>query len=269
MKITVFADAHYFAADIREAIFNKTEKPVRYALPLLDGLIKKTDTDLAVNLGDIIQDTVDRERDLNALKFMFERLKNFKCPCHSVLGNHDLKMMNSAEEVEAVLGHESTYSLDKEGWHLVFLSPEARVELGTKRGGCYKAQYLSEKSLFWLEDNLARNTLPCLIFTHYGVAEDSTVDDECMFMKNRDSLKEIIKRRKNVKAVFSGHQHRTRRLREGEVDYYVIPSLISDKEYGNHPSRAYAVIETRGEEIDVSFHEITKKEVGEIPPEEE
>ena len=267
MKITVFADVHYFAADIKEAIFDRKEKPVRYSLPLLDRLIEKAESDIAVNLGDIIQDTVDRERDLLALKFMYQRLKGFRCPCFSVLGNHDLKMTNSIEEVEAVLGHTATHSLDMDGWHLVFLSPEVRVELGTKRGGCYKAQYISEKALRWLDGDLKKNTLPCMIFTHYGVAEDPSVDDECMFIKNRDALKEILSSHKNVKAVFSGHQHRERRLCEGGIDYYVIPSLISDKQYGKPPSRAYGIVETEADKITVTFKKISEEEVGEIPEE--
>ena len=61
MKIIVFADVHYFAGDLATAIFNKRNKLVQYALPLLDSLAEKARgehrADICVNLGDIIQDT--------------------------------------------------------------------------------------------------------------------------------------------------------------------------------------------------------------------
>ena len=268
MKITIFADVHYFGADIKEATFDHIEKPVRYALPLLDWLIENTlDSALAISLGDVIQDTIEKKRDLRALRFMLDRLEGFKCPCYSVLGNHELKMMDSTEEVEEFLGYKGTYSIDKEGWHLVFLSPETRPELGLGMGGSYKAQYLSEKTLAWLEDDLTKNSLPTMLFTHYAVAEDPSVKGEYNFMKNRRELKEILARHKEVKAVFSGHQHRARSITEGDIDYYVIPSLISDLDFGRCPSRDYAEINTDGETVKVSFLRISEKEVGEIPKE--
>ena len=268
MKITIFADVHYFGADIKEATFDHIEKPVRYALPLLDWLMENTESDLAINLGDLIQDTINRDRDLMAIKFMFEKLKGFKCPCYSVLGNHELKMMNSTEEVEEFLGYKGTYSVNKDGWHLVFLTPETRPELGLGMGGSYKAQYLSDKTLAWLEEDLSKNSLPTMIFTHYAIAEDPSVKGEYNFMKNRDRLKKILSSHSEVKAVFSGHQHRARSISEGGIDYYVIPSLISDLDFGASPSRDYAKINTDGEKIEVSFLKITEDEVGEIPPEE-
>ena len=152
MKIIVFADVHYFAGDIEGAIFDKRKKLVQYSLPMLDRLIEKINNehqaDLAVNLGDLIQDTTEHDGDIEALKFMFEKLKAIKCRTCSVLGNHDLKMMDSVSEVEDIMGEKSTYSFNRDGWHLVFLTTEVRPELGTARGGCYKAQYLSERFYF-------------------------------------------------------------------------------------------------------------------------
>ena len=179
MKILVFADIHYYTGDLDNAIFNRKIKLVEYALPLLDELIRRANEeynpDVCINLGDIIQDTQKHDEDIEALGFMFGKLEKFDAPCYSILGNHDLKMMDSTREVEALLGYEhATYSLDMGGYHLVFLTTEVRPELGLARGGCYKTQYLSDGDIEWLKLDLAKNELPTVIFTHFALAEDET-----------------------------------------------------------------------------------------------
>ena len=264
MKILVFSDLHYYAGDMETAIFNKKRKLVRYALPMLDRLTEVANEeylpDIVVNLGDIIQDTTEREGDLFALRFMYDRLKRINAPCYSVLGNHDLKMMDSIEEVEKIMGHKSSYSLDYDGWHLVFLTNEVRAELGTERGGCYKTQYIGKATLEWLKADLDSSDLPSLVFTHFGVAEDSEITDGCMFMKNREDLKDILVSHGRVKAVFSGHQHIVRQHREGGIDYYVFGSMINSSGTED-PDGCYAVIETEAEKLAVKNLSFTKEEL--------
>lgn len=257
VKILVFADVHYFAGDIETAVFNRKIKLVEYALPLLDELIRRSNEeympDVCVNLGDIIQDTQKHDEDIEALEFMFSRLSLFNCPCYSILGNHDLKMMDSTKEVESLLGYErSTYSLDTRGYHLVFLTTEVRPELGLARGGCYKTQYLSDSDLEWLRKDLSDNKLPTVIFTHFALAEDDTKPDECLFMKNREDVKEVIRNDKNILAVISGHQHDTKTIVEDNVPYYLLGSLTGSHENPGKPDGVYFEIELEGGEITVT-----------------
>lgn len=265
MKIIAFADVHYFAGDLESAIFNTKRKLVSYALPMLDRITEKINNeykpDLAVNLGDIIQDTTKHDEDLEALSFMFERLKKINCPCYSLLGNHDLKMMDSVDEVEALLGYKTTHSFDLDGWHLVFLTTEVRPELGTERGGCYKAQYLSDKDLKWLKSDLKKNSLPTVVFTHYTLPEDETLSDECMLMKNRDKVKKILKTKGNVMAVFSGHRHITKTLEEDGIKHYLIGSPIADYELKGYPDGVYMEIDLDKKDVKVTVHTIDYREL--------
>lgn len=260
MKIVVFADVHYFGGDMEKARFNTQKKLVKYAIPLLDKLTETVNADdtvgACVNLGDIIQDTCKKELDIVCLEYMFNKLKNIKCPCYSILGNHDLKMMDSVEEVESILGYRSTYSVDMGGYHLVFLTTEVRPELGFERGGCYRAQYLSDESLQWLQKDLAENELPCLIFTHYGVAEEPELTDECMFMKNRDAVKRILVENKNILAVFSGHQHRTTILEEDGIKYYLLGSLTGCTEKEGVPDGEYLELELCDGGLEVNLRRV-------------
>lgn len=231
MKLLIFADLHYFGGDIQTAIFNTEQKQVRYALPLLAHLIRHTNekfgANVCVNLGDLIQDDRDKQRDLDCYGQVLQKLSGFSCPCFSILGNHELKMMEHVCDMEAVLGYKSTYSVDVQGYHLVFLSPEVRPELGIRRGGCYKAQYVGEETIAWLAEDLKKNQLPALVFTHYPLAEDETVDDPLMFMKDREAVKEVLRRDPNLLAVFSGHQHEAKRFVEDGVHYYLAGALVA------------------------------------------
>ncbi len=255
MKILVFADVHYYGGDIETALFNTEKKLVKYALPLLEKLTDLAnggEIDLCVNLGDIIQDMNDKQADLQSLQMMFDRLRRIQPPCYSVLGNHDLKMMDTVEEVEALLGAKSTFSLDIDGYHLVFLTTQLRPELGLGRGGIFKTQYLSDETLEFLKNDLAKNTRPCLVFTHFALAEDDTIEDECLFMKNRAAVKEIIREDKNVLAVFSGHQHITKTLVEDGVPYYVLGSLTACGDQPGVPCGVYFEIELCDGQMTVS-----------------
>lgn len=98
-------------------------------------------------------------------------------------------------------------------------------------------------------------------FTHYTSTYNPTVDDECVFMKNRDEIKEIINRCGNVKAVISGHLHEKRVIRENGVDYYVIPSMIADNSNDGCPLGSHLNIETEDEELTLSFMTMNKEDL--------
>ena len=240
MRILVFADLHYFGDPIETALFNTKQKLVRFAEPLLEKLTALLQADdICINLGDIIQDTNDKQKDLDCLQYMFGKIKEMPCPCYSLLGNHDLKMMDTVKEVEDIVGHPSTFSMDVGGFHLVFFTTALRPELGLGRGGIFKTQYVSDETLLWLKKDLAANTLPALVFTHFGLAEDSTLEDECLFMKNRQAVKDILKKDKHLVAVFSGHQHRTKTHVEDGVIYYHLGSMTALGDTAGVPSGVY------------------------------
>ena len=256
MKLLIFGDLHYFGGDISTARFDPEKKQVRYALPMLEHVIKACDADVCVNLGDLIQDDYDKQRDLEVFAHIHERLAHFPCPCHSILGNHELKMMDSIGDMEAVLGHEATYSLDLHGYHLVFLSPEVRPELGIRRGGCFKAQYLGDSTIRWLEQDLAENKLPALVFTHYPLAEDETVEDPLMFMKDREAVKAILRNDPNLVAVFSGHQHVAKAIEEDGVRYFLVGALVPAPKEDGIVSGEYMQVELSGRGITVTNERI-------------
>ena len=252
MKLLIFADLHYFGGDISTARFDPEKKQVRYALPMLEHVIKNCDADVCVNLGDLIQDDYDKQRDLEVFARTYERLAAFSCPCYSILGNHELKMMDAITDMEAVMGYKATYSVDVNGYHLVFLSPEVRPELGIRRGGCYKAQYLGERTIRWLAADLANNKLPALVFAHYPLAEDETEEDPLMFMKDRGQVKEILKMDPNLLAVFSGHRHVAKEFTEDGVRYYLAGALCPAPDENGNVRGEYMEVIVSGTDLTVA-----------------
>lgn len=254
MKILVFSDLHYFCGE--EKMFNTKRKLVEYAEPMLYEFMriaKDENFTLAVNLGDIIQDTNDKQKDLSALALMFGRLAEFPCPVYSVLGNHDLKMMDEIDEAASLIKqNDASFSMDLDSYHLVFLSPELRPELGTLRGGSYKTQYIGESTLVWLTEDLQKNSLPTFVFTHFPLAEDPRVQDECMFLKNRDAVKKILKESGHTKAVFVGHQHTPRFVEEDGIPYYIVGSPTVSLLEDGIPIGVFCTIEANGNEMTVT-----------------
>lgn len=213
-KIIIFSDIHYL--DVGTEPRNK-RKITKLAIPILNKLIdeinNKYKPDVSIHLGDLIQDDRNHNKDLENIKYVCEQLKNIKFPFYSIIGNHDLATMESRREVEEVLGYEhSTFSVNINGYHLILLGSDVEINIGDINGGVNKTRFISKEDLEWLQKDLKENKLPCMIFSHFGIAEDDMKGNywfeerpEQALFENRKELKQIIKENNNIIAVFSGH----------------------------------------------------------------
>lgn len=220
--------------------------------------------DVSINLGDLIEDVCDHDRDIVNFTYIWNKLKSIKTPFYSVIGNHDLRTMNSRKEIEMIMEYSSsTFSVNINGYHLVMLSPEIRQEMSLDSGGIFKTQYISDKDIDWLRYDLMNNKLPCLIFTHFGLAEDDMKgnywfekEPECALLRNRNDIKEIIKNDNNILAVFSGHQHWTKIVEENGIQYFILGSLTENIRNDGIPDGVYFEVELYNNEVKVIEHHI-------------
>jgi len=240
-KLIIFSDIHYGPVNSGYNDDGIKRKLTQYALPLIDELKKQINIikpDAVINLGDLIEDVRDHEADIANLKYIWHYLNDISVPFYSVAGNHDLRTL-SRSEVELIMGYQSsTFSKNVGGYHLVFLGLNSRTDVCDAEGGILKTRVLSSADLKWLENDLKNNFLPCLVFIHYGVAEDrmegnfwfggSDFKREAALLENRAELKSILNKGKNIVAVFSGHQHWTKKIVENNIPYYIIGSLTED-----------------------------------------
>jgi len=265
MKFVVFSDIHY-ASEVPSHDEKAMErKLVGYAVPLVDQLIDVIDNkikpDVAICLGDFIEDLMNHDKDIQNFLYIWKLVNRMKTPLYSTIGNHELRSMENEDEIKKLMGYDNlTYSIEIMGYHLVFLGLSIDKKESEAEGGIIKTRYLPEKDIEWLKNDLGKNELPCIVFCHYGIAEDemkgnwwfdSKVARELALLGNRDELKDIFKSDGNVLAVFSGHQHWTKILKEDGIDYYVVGSLTENIDNDGVPDGVYFEVEVEGKELRV------------------
>ena len=132
-------------------------------------------------------------------------------------------------------------------------------------GGILKAHRVSEEDLIWLENDLKHNKLPCIVFSHYSVASDDMKGNywfgrgnaERGVLGNSKEVKNILKKDKNLIAVFSGHQHWTKFHIEDGVNYYVIGSLSENINNNGIPDGVYFEVDLKDKNITIAEKRIT------------
>ncbi len=259
LKLIIFSDLHYLDQNHSEQ-YNR--KLTHLAIPLLEHLTSKINDeirpDACIYLGDLIEDTNNHDRDIKNLKYIFRKLQEIEVPLYVVPGNHDLRSMDSRKEWEAISETGSaTFSVDLKGYHLVFLGLDVRNNLGNDEGGILKTQYISEADLEWLKKDLQSNKKTCLLFHHYGIANDDMTDNwwfaDCprnALLVNRNEVKEIIEK-EGVIGVFSGHQHWTKRLFEQGINYFVVGSISENSNGNGVPDGIYLEVELGDKTVNV------------------
>lgn len=261
-KLIIFSDIHYLDKRPEKLNFNLRRKLTQYSVEIIDKLIdeiNKDKPDLAICLGDLIEDRFDHDKDIENYTYIWNKLKNIQVPFYSVIGNHDLRTMNSRKELEEIMEYENaTFSFNMNGYHFVILTTDIREDLGGDDGGVYKAQCMSEKEIKWLKEDLDKNELPCIIFTHFGLAEDKQIgnywfekEPEDGLMSNRKEIKNIIKNDNNIIAIFSGHQHWTKQLKEDGKNYYILGSLTENVDMKGIPDGVYLEVELENSNVKI------------------
>ena len=256
LKICVFSDIHYID---EKPEWKVNRKLVEYAEPLTDKIIDKVNNeikpDICINLGDMIQSSKNKERDLENLKHIWKKLQGFNVPFYTLIGNHELKSVDSNEEIMEVLGYENaTYGIEINGYHLLFIGTDVN-----KEDEKYKTQYVSDKDLAWIEEDLKVNSdKKIIVFSHFGIAEDEmkgnfyyNKNPEGGMIVNREKLKEILHKHKNILSVFCGHQHWTKAIRENGVPYYMLGALTENMNWDGVPDGVYFDVDVNEEVVRV------------------
>lgn len=249
MKLCIFGDIHYID---KKPKWNENRKLVEYAeeltIKLVDKINNNIKPDVVINLGDMIQSSGNLEEDKKNLMYICNLLNKIEKPYYTIIGNHELKLVNSNKEVLDLIKYKAaTYSLDIDEYHLIFIGTD--INNKDKR---YRTQYISEEDLLWLEKDLEDNKdKKILLFSHFGIAEDINIkenfwcyseDGENLMLRNRKKLKELIKD-KRIVAVFCGHQHWTKKIIENGINYYMLGSLTENINNDGIPDGVYFEVE--------------------------
>ena len=263
MKLVIFSDLHYAP---ERPVNNGSiieRKLTEYSLPIIDKLINiinnEIKPDAVFNLGDLIEDFNDKEIDIINLKFIWNKFKEIDAEFYSLIGNHDLRSMDCREDVERILGYDhSTFSVDLGEYHFVLLGLEVRPNLDRESGGINKAHFVSKEDIEWLEKDLLNNDKPCIIFSHFGLADDEMkgnfwfeANPDHALLGNSNEIKDIIEKDSNVVCVFNGHQHWTKHLSENGINYHVVGSLTEDINNNGVCDGVYFIVELEGKSVKI------------------
>lgn len=100
--------------------------------------------------------------------------------------------------------------------------------------------------------------MPCIIFNHFGIAEDDMVGNwwfescpESALLANRRELKEILNMSNNIIGVFSGHQHWTKKIKENNIDYYVVGSITENINNDGIPDGIYFEVNIENNKLNI------------------
>lgn len=244
LKICIFSDIHYIK---NKPNFEVNQKLTEYAEELVDMMIDKINNeikpDICINLGDLIQASSSFEEDKENLQYIWKKLQQIRVPFYTLIGNHELKQVKSNKEVLDIIGYESaTFSLDVNNYHLIFCGTEVN-NVDTR----FKTHYLSDMDMEFIKDDLKNNiNKKIIVFTHFGIAEDDMKGNfwfenniEAGMLQNRKQLKDLLNNSNNILAVFSAHQHWTKRIKEYGIDYYLVGSLVENINHDGIPDGVY------------------------------
>ena len=256
LKMCVFSDIHYID---EKPEWKVNRKLVEYAEPLTDKIIDKVNSelkpDICINLGDMIQSAQNKEKDLENLKYIWKKLQQFNVPFYTLIGNHELKSVENNKEVMDILGYENaTYGVDINGYHLLFIGTDVNKE--DKK---YKTQYISDRDLKWIAEDLdANRDKKVIVFSHFGIAEVEMKGNfyydqnpEGGMIINRKKLKNIFHRHSNILSVFCGHQHWTKTIKENGVPYYMLGALTENMNWNGIPDGVYFDVDINGDTVKV------------------
>ena len=244
MRLALVTDMHFGQPARHEG---KLRKMADHAQPLMRAFVEHMNgverPDVVVNLGDVIEDE-SAAADLENYQAFLAALSGIEAPVLHVAGNHDLVNLAPAELAQ-LWSHrgELFYSREIGGYRLLVLCTHHRRRVDVR---------LPAEQLAWLESELTRSQLPCLVFVHHPLCE-MDLRGNVWFEKQpnicrvaeRRRVREVLEQSRRVVGVFSGHAHWNYLSVIADIPYVTLQSLTENVEVDapGRPSRSWAVVD--------------------------
>ena len=244
-RAAIISDVHY-GLDIKDKLGTKASRLMTAFMKA----VRNYAPAMIIDLGDRIS-AVSPEEDEKHLKSYSEHFNDVATPLHGVIGNHDDKNMTRAEHTAMIGTPASSYSIDKDGYHLVFWSPNRYVTPD-------KGIFIDQESMDWLENDLAETDKPVLLFTHVpldNIGDEGHCNiDKYFFWTEGEEIRKILEDSGKVLLCMTGHRHRDRHREINGIHYVTINSLVDTyREHYRVPRGTYAFLEVEGDQITIEI----------------
>jgi UDP-2,3-diacylglucosamine pyrophosphatase LpxH len=220
LTIGLVTDLHYAdkpAAGTR--FYRETPRKLEEAIERMRSLAPAC----VVALGDFVDaaESVDTERAwLARIARQFEPIAEER---HFVLGNHCVDTLTKEEFLGEVGQKASSFSFDRDGWHVVILDSCFRED-GTAYGRKnfrWDDANVPVAELEWLEHDLAATVLPTVVMAHQRLDEHGKHS-----VRNREAVRTILESAGGVRAVFQGHSHRNDHQEINGIHYVTLVAMV-------------------------------------------
>lgn len=228
MKIGLFADPHYCT---KEVLCN-TRRPNLSAEKMKEAVreFKKQDVELIICLGDLTDGDSSMEKNDENLKLASAILTDSGIECYCCMGNHDASIYDKDTFSQITSLALAPKVIVKNNNILILLDANYN-----KDGTCYekgkvnwKETILPKQQILELENTLKENPdKNVYIFVHQNL--DFAVDSYHI-INNAPEVNEIIKKSRNVRAVYQGHYHRGASNIHEEIPYITLKAMCEGTE---------------------------------------
>jgi len=235
LRFVHLTDMHIHSATI-------PERGIQNLLDEIHSLDEKPD--FVINTGDNIMDSLKRSKEETAAQWVSWReyyRSKLKYDLFSCIGNHDVwgwGLKDSAVESDPLFGKNWAvkeldlsyryYSIDKKGWHFIFLDSSFR----DSENHSYTAK-LDNEQFDWLENDLKKTPAktPVCVVSHIPIISTSVFFDgdneksggwnvpgAWMHIDAR-KIKDLFSEYSNIKLAISGHVHLADKTNYLGIDY--------------------------------------------------
>ncbi|GHT09708.1 alkaline phosphatase [Planctomycetales bacterium] len=239
IRFGVFTDAHYTPKGSLSQSLDKVRAAVK--------VFNEQRCNFAIELGDFKNDGADRQETLGYLDTIEEAFQAFNGAKYHVLGNHEMDKLSKKD----VLSHTTNtgrangkayYAFIRNGVKFIVLDANYNLDGSDYDNDNFKwtEAMIPAGQLRWLEQQL-RSRHPAVIFVHQLLDRFATPEGKYdHYVRNADEVVAILEKRKNVLAVFQGHQHNDRHSFRNGIHYCTLNAL----RHGDYPEHnAFAIVE--------------------------